>query len=214
MRRLMTILLLFLLTLPAASLRAEEGRLRPESRQPSGPQFDSFRLISDRNIFNANRRRGRTDATTETARPVVQDERVYLVGAWIHDVVTSRVAVAFFEGTKSDYNTSRKAGESIAGYRVAEIRTDGVKLEQTGGPIELPVGGGLSRQGEGKWQVVLVSEPPTLSVGRRETDSRLRSSAGPTAASTGASTATVSGGGAADEALKKMMERRRQQTER
>jgi len=234
MKPLIAILLLLTLALPAPAARAEEYRSRPSGRdrrgdreavvRPGGPgedrsrvpertssdpQFDAFRLISDRNIFSANRRRMASDDRPTTRPTLPPTEAVRLTGAWIHDAGTSQICVAFFEGSKPEYNASRRLGESIAGYRIAAIRTEGVRLVQDGSQIDIPVGGGISRQTSGKWQVALVS-------GFAESSGTGPPSSTPSAsttASTGTATATAAGGSASD-VLKRMMERRRQQTEK
>jgi hypothetical protein len=169
-----------------------------------------FRLISDRNIFSANRRRMVLDDRPTTRPALPPTEAVHLTGAWIHDAGTSQICVAFFEGSKPEYNASRRLGESIAGYRIAAIRTEGIRLVQDGSQIDIPVGGGISRQPSGKWQVALVSGfagssapgPPSSTPSASAT------------ASSGTATGTAPAGGSASDVLKRMMERRRQQREK
>ena len=53
--------------------------------------------------------------------------------------------------TNSDYRRVVTTGDIIAGFRVAEIDTSAVKLERDAEELELEVGQGMSRVGEGDW---------------------------------------------------------------
>jgi len=196
-----------------------------DANLPSGSPFDAFRIVYDRNIFSANRRAGRSveRPTTETISRPVQTEQIVLTGAFIQTMGSVRECVAFFEGSKAEYNTTRSLGGSIAGYRIAEIRTEGVRLVQNDERIEIPVGCGLSRQGEGKWQVASASNLAGRRAmsssegrrgsdygGRRDSNSRSRTSPGTPSAPTGEAAKSVS----TDEILKKLMERRQQEAQK
>jgi hypothetical protein len=134
-----------------------------------GVSYESFRIVLDRNIFDPGRSPGRTSRTEAPDVPIPppsQSDRVSLYGALIYE----GTAVAFFSGTRDEYNRAARQGEAIAGYRVIEIRTQSVELERDGERIELPVGGGLSRSGEGGWTIV--TESPVLDRGREASRER------------------------------------------
>jgi hypothetical protein len=60
---------------------------------------------------------------------------------------------AFFEGSSSEYRKVLKPDDTIAGYKVAEIAPNYVKLAGTNGQsIELPVGMEM-RKGEEAWRL-------------------------------------------------------------
>ena len=200
---------------------------RAEGNRSSGLTFDSFRIIYDRNIFSANRRAGQSaDLPTSKPQPV-QAEQIFLTGTLIQTTGSVRECVAFFEGSKAEYSACPKLGESIAGYRITEIQTEVVRLEKNEERIEIPVGCGLRRQGEGKWQVVSESNSPGRREmgsfdGRRGSDygqrrdmgSRSRTSSGTPPASTGEAAKTAPSGLSTDEILKKLMERRQQEAQK
>jgi hypothetical protein len=60
---------------------------------------------------------------------------------------------AFFDGSSSEYRKSVKPGDSIAGYKVADVAPNKVTLESGDKKFELPVGGQLKRIDEGEWKV-------------------------------------------------------------
>ena len=120
-----------------------------ESRSSTGPGFESFRIVVARNIFDPNRRESRSESRPAPEEPAPQRDQFALTGVLIHE----GAAVAFFEGTKPDYNADLKQGGTVGGYRIVEIRTDGIKLSKDGREIGLPVGSGLSKQHEGEWEL-------------------------------------------------------------
>ena len=194
--------------------RAEAEQLREdEDRSSPGLAFDSFQIVVDRNIFDPNRRRQQRGGASMADPPRVQqppDERIALTGSLIYETANNTEIIAFFEGSKAEYNATIRLGESIAGYRVAEIRTDGVKLETENQQIDLPVGAGLSRQVEGKWQIVSASD---LSA-RRGPESGSPETIQTRPTSSGDSAETKSSEGSTNDVLRKLMERRKQELKR
>lgn len=108
---------------------------------------DLLALLRERNIFDPNRRaavRGEERREVNAPAPV---HSFRLMGALIH----GDKAFGFFDGSNSDYRRVVTTGDIIAGFRVAEIDTSAVKLERDGEELELEVGHGMSRLGEGEW---------------------------------------------------------------
>ncbi len=108
----------------------------------------AFRIIAERNIFNANRSGGTVRPPTPTRRPATV-EVFALVGTMTYEKGT----FAFFEGSRSDYTKVLKADGIIAGHKVVEIQANGVKLDFGGKELELPVGSQMRREDEGAWQI-------------------------------------------------------------
>ena len=81
---------------------------------PSASAFDTFKIISDRNIFNQNRAPGSTSRDPAQARPAPVIHALSLVGTMSYEKGT----FAFFDGTRSEYKKPLKAGEKIAGYEI------------------------------------------------------------------------------------------------
>ena len=117
---------------------------------PGKLDFSSFKLVSDRNIFNGNRSGQRLTATrASTQQRSVRVESFSLVGTLLAE---DKVPVAFFDGTSSELRKSLKAGGSIAGFTVQEILHAGVRLVEGTNTLDVLVGSGLRREDEGLWK--------------------------------------------------------------
>lgn len=122
----------------------------PQDHPRGGPvELSSFKIISERNIFNANRS-SRSVRTNGPGQKPAQVESFSLVGTLISD----KGIFAFFDGSSSGYKKALKAGEGIASYTIKEINSAGVKLETGGKETDLGVGMQMRRQDEGPWLVV------------------------------------------------------------
>ncbi len=152
--------------------------------------YQSFKIITDRNIFDPNRSSRSPRTRNEGPRPA-RVEAFALVGTMSYENGT----YAFFDGTGSSYRKAAKAGDSIAGHKIADISADRVKLEVNGLQIELNVGVQMRKEDEGEWQLA----------GRAE-------SFGTTspAPATAEKTDSASGGEESD-VLKKLMQKREQE---
>jgi hypothetical protein len=154
------------------------------------PDYQSFKIITDRNIFDPNRSSGSTRARTEAPKPA-RVESFALVGTMSYQNGT----YAFFDGTSSSYRKAIKTGDTIAGYKVADISADRVKLEANGQQIELNVGVQMRKQDEGEWQLAgraesfVTSSPATAAA--EKTDS--------------------ASGGEENDVLKKLMQKREEE---
>lgn len=118
-------------------------------KAPSTVRFDldSFRVISERNIFNPNRRpfRGGRPPRPEREDPGARMESFALIGTLSYE----KGDFAFFEGSSSQYRKVLQPDETIAGYRIAEIAPNFVKLAGTNGQaIELAIGREMRKGGE------------------------------------------------------------------
>jgi hypothetical protein len=164
------------------------GELATNTASPNS--FESFRIISERNIFNQNRgpRSARSDSAPTRPAPVIQ--ALSLVGTMSFE----KGAFAFFDGTRSDFKKPVKIGDLIAGYEVKEIKSDGVKIANETNEFEMKVGQQLRREDDAGWQ--LSNAPlPAPTVG---------SDSAAAAASSSDAPASVS----EEEALKRLMEKR------
>jgi len=121
-----------------------------ETNSRSRLDYVSFRLISERNIFNASRS-GRN--TTRRERDTDKRSRAQTF-ALLGTMSYEKGRFAFFDGTSSDYRKVLQPDGTIAGYRVAEIAANHVMLESTNGqPIELRVGMQMKKRDEEEWQL-------------------------------------------------------------
>ena len=147
------VVLLFSFLCLSVSVGAEEVKKSTDS------ELDSFQIVWTRNIFNPNRRPPPSAASLLKSATVEVTDRISLLGAAIHD----GEAVAFFDGNKAEYRKEAKQGDVIAGYRLAAIATDVVKMVSGEEQIDLPVGMGLSRKKDGKWEIASGSRPTIAS---------------------------------------------------
>lgn len=160
--------------------------------------FNEFKIITERNIFDPNRSApGRVRRNEDKPKPTRVDY-LNLVGAMSYD----KGRFAFFDGSSSEYRKSVKPGDSIAGYKVAEVSPDKVTLQSGDKKIDLPVGGQMKRQDEGEWQVN--SNPESFA-----SSTNSSSSSSGTAFSNG-SKPTSSSSDEENPVLKRLLEQRRQ----
>jgi hypothetical protein len=135
--------------------------------------YDSFRLISDRNIFNPNRyarSTTRTGTRPSSTRPAARVESFTLLGTMAYE----KGVFAFFDGSSSDYRKALQAGEEIDGFRIARIAPEQIQLEAGTNVIELRVGMQMRREDEGDW-FASTGDPRSS---RRVASARARTSAG------------------------------------
>ena len=187
--------LLLLLAVTSAFVRAQE------TNAPSRPDFQEFRIISERNSFNPNRsqRRERTRSEREPERRT-RTESVALLGTMNYD----KGWFAFFDGSRSEYRKALQPGDAIAGYTVGEIAPNHVKLQSTNSPpIQLRVGTQMRKQDEGEWEV-------------RERDRVETASAPPPTASPSGDTnaATASSPLDDNEVIRRLMQKREQELQK
>jgi hypothetical protein len=177
----------------AAGLWAADDGAITNAAVSTGTTFESFRIISDRNIFNQNRSPRSARRDSQRSRPPAVVQVLALVGTMSYE----KGDLAFFEGTSAEYKKPVKPGEKIAGYEVKEIKPSCVKIANEKQEFEIKVGQQLRRENEGEWQI-------------STSTSRVASTSGSSNSSEGASAAATSSSGNAseDEALKRLMEKR------
>ena len=177
---------------------AREGNTKPDGKS----DFDTYKIVIERNIFNPNRRKKTVEAAT--AKPP-QRERIELLGA----VIDNQGTVALFDGTKREYQVARKPGDTIEGFRVVDVRTDGVKLEKDGQRVEMPIGSQLTREGEaGPWKMALASASGSVASGHEGNESGAKPDSG---SAKDSSAKAASSGSSGDSLLQKLMERRKKE---
>jgi hypothetical protein len=179
------------------SLAARDATFGAEATNsaPSRTDYVSFRVISERNIFNprrSGRATSRASTRTESERRVPMD-RFALLGTMSYE----KGRYAFFDGSSSDFRKVAKPADSIAGFKIMEVAPTCVKLEMTNGQvIELCVGMQMKKREDEDWQLA----------------GKADSADGPGQASTSTSNSTASGSAQeADDVLKRLMERREQE---
>lgn len=118
------------------------------TNRPARLDYGSFRIIGERNIFNASRSGGRPSVSRDVRRPVRVDT-VTLVGT----LESEQGVVAFFDGSSAEYRKALKPAGRIAGFTVADVTYQGVTLQAGDKKLELRVGKALRREDEGEWRL-------------------------------------------------------------
>ena len=124
-----------------------------DTNSAAATSYSSFRIISDKNIFNPNRS-GRREIGPRP--PSVRVDSFKLVGTMDYE----KGKFAFFDGTSSEYRKTLKQSDIIAGYRIADISQTSVKLlASSNSTITLTVGSQLRRTDGGPWGMISKAEP-------------------------------------------------------
>lgn len=188
-------------TNPPPAGTAEPARGRGEAVARGEPaargrraDYSAFRVIAERNIFNAARSGGRATAPPREARRPARVDTLALVGVMSYEKGT----FAFFDGSSGEFRKATRAGGTVGDFKVVDIRPERVQLENGTNRFELRVGARLRREDQGPWQLSESTEPLPGT-----------GSAGASAAS---APAEGSNGGAADEVLRRLLQRREQET--
>ena len=107
----------------------------------------AFRIVAERNIFNANRSGGQVRLSS-SQRPA-RVESFTLVGTMAYE----KGAYAFFAGSSSEFSKVIKTTGVIAGHKVVDVLANSVKLEADGKITDLPIGSAMRREDEGAWKL-------------------------------------------------------------
>ncbi len=121
---------------------------------PPRNNFEPFKIIVDRNIFNANRTPGGGPPPKAASGPRARPGRTEvfrLVGTLSYE----KGKFAFFDGSNAQYRKSVRPSETIASFRVTDISQSDVTLEAgTNGPaMKMAVGMEMKKQEEGPWKL-------------------------------------------------------------
>jgi hypothetical protein len=144
----------FAITLILAAALAGASRALAQGDASAQPDLRYFNVIATNNIFNTSREPGRPDVIRSYRRP----ERVEfftLAGTMTYDKGT----FAFFNGSRSEYREALKAGDTIAGYKIASITHDSIQLGASGNRfLTLKVGAEMRRENGGPWGLLARAE--------------------------------------------------------
>ena len=98
--------------------------------------YDNFKLIHTRNVFDPDRRPVRTGPPPATPPPARSDY-VALTGTFFDG---DRKQLAFFSGTRPEYNKVLAVRDQIAGATINKITGASVEVVRNGRPITVAVG--------------------------------------------------------------------------
>lgn len=146
-------ILILLLAAPAAATLAVHAQAI-ESAARDG--YSAFRIVSERNIFDANRSSRSSRLYTRDASRPARTDSFMLVGTMSYE----KGYFAFFDGSSSEFRKVLQPDDSIAGFKVAEVAPACVKLQTTNGQtVELCVGMQMRKREEEPWQLTERVEP-------------------------------------------------------
>lgn len=167
------------------------------AEKPTG--YDAFELIRTRSIFDPNRRAVKKESEQTRAITPSRPRSVHL--SLTGTMVTDGRALAFFSGSRSEFNKIVKVGEKIGDFTVAKITSAQVDLHHAEKPTTLAVGKRL--QLEGTEADASEPEPSTPTDGA---PANLPDPSKPTPPA-----GSAPSGGSPSDILKRMMERRAQE---
>jgi len=131
---------------PTKTAPSSKSADRARVATPTGPTFDTYRLIGDRNIFNPNRV-GRS-RSSETPPP--RTEVISFVGTMQYE----KGLFAFFDSPDTVYRKALNEGGALGKFTVKGITADQVELERDAKPLTLRIGQQLRRPDGGDWSVI------------------------------------------------------------
>lgn len=188
--------------------RASSSGDRPRSRRRSedsagsaaaGVEYSSFRIVTERNIFNANR-------SGRSSRPRNEPKRQPRIDAFglVGTMSSPKGLLAFFDGSSGDYRKALPIGGKLAGYEIVRIDNSQVELLAGAQKITLPIGAQLRREDEGEWKLSETTETFASS----SSSGAGRSDSGGSSGNSGASSAPA---GEMSDVLKRLMQKREQE---
>ena len=163
----------------------------------SAVSLQNFKIITQRNIFDPNRRAG----SGERGRRIDPNRLARADGfSLVGTLLDKRGEFAFFSGSDSKYKKVLKVNGIIADYKVTEVTPDYVELESnSSNQVKMTVGMQMKKLDAGEWQLVdgTVALTKVSDTAASETKDTETSDSGP---STGSSSA--------DTILKKLLQQR------
>ena len=137
-----------LLVVSAALSLTVLNALAEPTNAPVRLNEDSFRVISDRNIFNPSRFARSSGRTARTeSRPASRVESFTLVGLMAYE----KGVFAFFDGTSANYRKTLEADGAISEFKITGLSPKQVKLVSGTNEFTLLVGMQVRREDEGDW---------------------------------------------------------------
>ena len=191
MKRKLTLILLFAAT--------GQPALAQETNTASRFDYPAFHIIAERHIFNQNRSRG----SGRNGYRNRQDRRVRTDAFALRGTMSyEKGRFAFFDGTSLDYRKAAQTDDTIAGFKVAEVGRDSVKLESNGKQIELQIGMQMKKPEQGNWE---------LASGADVIDFNASASTGETNTTTNTEAGSSTSSGGESDILKRLLQKREQE---
>jgi len=98
--------------------------------------YETFRMVRSRNVFDPERQPGAVAAPVVAAAPVTRSDYAALTGT----LLTSEKTLAFFSGSRVEFNKVLGVGGDIAGATVVSISQSGIEVTRGAKRIAVAVG--------------------------------------------------------------------------
>jgi hypothetical protein len=124
-----------------------------DTNKPSSVvSLQNFKIITQRNIFDPNRRAG----SGERGRRIDPNRLARADGfSLVGTLLDKRGDFAFFSGSDSKYKKVLKVNGTIADYKVTEVTPEYVELESgSSNQVKMTVGMQMKKLDAGEWQLV------------------------------------------------------------
>jgi hypothetical protein len=195
---------LFLIATVVMSLAGVLPAVAQDTNADTRPDFNSFQVIEQNNIFNPSRRPPRRN---ERTTPVVRVYSFTLNGTMSYE----NKGYAFFDGNAVNRGNVFGLSDTINGYKIAEITNNTVKLAAASNQfITLKVGMQMKKVENGPWKLVGSSEPAAESTSSSSGSMDTSSDDNSGDATTATAPVNQTPGGDAD-VIAKLMKRRREE---
>jgi hypothetical protein len=123
------------------------GAQAETTNAPARLDFNSFRMISDRNIFNPSRYARNSSRPRTDSRSASRVEYFTLVGLMAYE----KGVFAFFDGTAAGYKKTLQGPGDISEFKVTSITPDQLQLVSGTNEFVMRVGMQVRREDEGDW---------------------------------------------------------------
>lgn len=138
----------------SAPAPASGSSRRPAPTGPAPGDYENFRIIAERNIFNPNRIGRIREGGDAPAAP--REDVLTLVGT----LETEKGIVAIFDSPDSALRKAVSEGQALGGFSVKQISTGTVELAGEKQSFKLNLAQRLRRVEQGDWKVSNVEPPP------------------------------------------------------
>lgn len=201
-------------TMPGVALWACAALAAEDEAHTASPAYDTFNILVERNIFSPSRRPNASKQDEAPPPTPYQPRTMRLMGT----VLTPNVKLALFEGDSEAPRNGGKPGDTLVGYTIVDVKTDGITLKGDSGTFDVAVGSGLSQLEDGTWVAadasVVRASAPSTSTDTGGGASAPASNASSSSESSGAAPEASGNGGpsaAPNDALERLRQRRRQE---
>ena len=138
-KALRAVAILLSLTLPAV-VPAQTPSPKPAPTlahaAPPGLSFENYRMVRTRNVFDPDRRAMNPTQSTAPPVPIKESDYIALTGTMIN----AGKALAFFSGSRSDFNKVLSVRDKIADATITNITATGVEVNRAGRKLTVTVG--------------------------------------------------------------------------